>query len=227
MRVLPNVWAVQGRTGTTSCAWTGAFVIHSRSVLFRYDYSHLYSHFLHRATSGGIMDGEEEKKEAPKAPAILNEEGRIAYLDAIVTRSILIENAIAKNQHIDVWLVRGGGQESCLTAINAGSAGGEPENEACGKPTLEQVISQVGGSRPGVPQEKLPEFTSVARNSAKWARRGGWLLVKINTKYLAAGDAGESGWICLKSAPLLNAKYIPHPNPVAAVGGGRAIPNGD
>ncbi|MEF9674420.1 hypothetical protein QNM99_29700 [Pseudomonas sp. PCH446] len=80
------------------------------------------------------------------------------------------------------------------------------------------MISQVGGSRPGVPQEKLPEFTSVARNSAKWARRGGWLLIKINTKYLAAGDAIESGWICLKSAPFTKAKYIPHPNPIVAVG---------
>ncbi|WP_157015865.1 hypothetical protein [Pseudomonas batumici] len=173
------------------------------------------------------MIGEEEKKEeAPKAPTIMNEEQRIAYLNGVVTGSIAIGNAIATNRHINVWLVRGGGQEGCLAAINAGTAGGEPENEACGSPTPEQVRSQVGGSRPGVPQEKLPEFTSVPQNSAKWARRGGWLLVEINTQYLARGDGLESGWICLKSAPLVKAKYIPHPNPIVAVGG-KPLPNAD
>lgn len=182
------------------------------------------------SSSSSTKDTDEKKEEAPgtpSAPVILNEEQRIAYLDAVVTGTRTIEIALATENHIDVWLVRGGAQEGCLAAINAGSAGGAAENESCGKPTQDQMVSQVGGSQVGIPQEKLPEFTSVARNSAKWARRGGWLLLQINTKYLVAGDGVESGWVCLKSAPLIKAKYIPHPNPIIPTGGARALPNAD
>lgn len=182
------------------------------------------------SSSSSTKDTDEKKEEAPGTPATpvtLNEEQRIAYLAAEVTNTTLIENALMTGHHIDVCLVRGGDRDGCLQALNTASAGGEPANEECGAPTLQQVISQVGGSQQGAPQEKLPEFTSVAQNSAAWARRGGWFLIKINTRYLAAGDGGQKGWICLKTAPLLRAKFIPHPNPIILTGGARALPNAD
>ena len=109
-----------------------------------------------------------------------------------------------------------------MNALNAMTAGGGPRNPLCGPPSESQVISQVGGSQPGRRQEKLPEFTAVASNSAQWERRGGWLVIKIRAKYLARGDVGQRGWVCLHGAPLEWGQFIPHPNPVAM-----NIPNAD
>lgn len=155
-----------------------------------------------------------------------DESGIVSALNGVVTKTDVIASAIRTGKHINVKLVRGGSATGCEAAVTTKSAGGEPANAACGAPTVQQMISQVGGSQPGIPQAKLPEFTSVAANSAKWARRGGWLLVEINTSYLIAGDAGESGWVCLKNAPLVSAIYIPHPTAVSAPGG-KALPNAD
>lgn len=154
-----------------------------------------------------------------------DESGIVSALNGVVTKTEVIAEAIRTGRHIDVCLVRGGSATGCNAAVTTKSAGGEPPNAACGAPTVQQMISQVGGSQPGIPQEKLPEFTSVAANSAKWARRGGWLVVQINTRYLIAGDVGESGWICLKNAPLVSACFLPHPTP--AVQEGKALPNAD
>ncbi len=147
-------------------------------------------------------------------------------LEGIVTKTDVVAEALRSGNHKDVVLVRGGSATGCAAAVNASSAGGEPANVNCGAPTLQQMISQVGGSQPGIPQEKLPEFTSVPANATKWARRGGWLVVKINTRYLIAGDAGESGWICLKNAPLVFAQFLPHPEPLTAEEG-KAFLNAD
>lgn len=156
-----------------------------------------------------------------------DESGIVGALEGIVTKTDVVAEALRSGNHKDVVLVRGGSATGCAAAVNASSAGGEPANADCGVPTLQQMISQVGGSQPGIPQEKLPEFTSVPANSAKWARRGGWLVVKINTKYLIAGDAGEKGWICLKNAPLISAHYLPHPKPLPVEEGKKALPNAD
>ncbi len=175
---------------------------------------------------GAITDEEINMASTSSTLAPKDESGIVSALNGIVTKTEVIAEAIRTGNHIDVCLVRGGSAAGCNTAVTTLSAGGEPPNVACGAPTRQQMISQVGGSQPGIPQEKLPEFTSVAANSAKWARRGGWLLVQINTRYLIAGDAGESGWICLKSAPLVSAHFLPHPTPVSAPGG-KALPNAD
>jgi hypothetical protein len=170
---------------------------------------------------------DEEKMASSSKPSVVPiTEGSIAAaLSGVVTSTATIATAVTTKNHVDVVLVRGGSREGCLSAVNTLSAGGEPPSPGCGAPTLQQMISQVGGSRPGVPQEKLPEFTSVAANATKWAKRGGWLVVKINTQYLIAGDAGESGWVCLKNAPLLTAQFLPHPAPV--VEEGKKMPNAD
>jgi hypothetical protein len=68
----------------------------------------------------------------------------------------------------------------------------------------------VGGSQPGQPQVKLPEFTADKQKSVNWARRGGWLCVKIRAKYLTRGDTGQKCWVCKKKAPLIEARFIPY-----------------
>jgi len=159
----------------------------------------------------------------PSSSYVYTESQMTANLASKVTDTQTIANALAQNKPQNVWLVRGGSKEGCESAVNTRSAGGEVPNSNCGRPTEAQVISQVGGSQPGVAQQKLPEFTSVAAKAEKWARRGGWLLVCISTEFLAVGDKGESGWVCLKTAPLVECLYIPHPKPLT----GKAIPNAD
>ncbi len=188
--------------------------------------NYLYSPFQLGHPSGAFTDEETAMASTSSTLAPQDESGIVSALNGIVTKTDVIAEAIRTGNHIDVILVRGGSDTGCLAAVNNRSAGGEPRNADCGAPTLQQMISQVGGAQPGIPQVKLPEFTSVPANSAKWARRGGWLVVAINTKYLIAGDAGEKGWICLKNAPLVSANYIPHPNPVTAPGG-KTLPNAD
>ena len=137
--------------------------------------------------------------------------------DAVVAR-----NVRANNLECVVTLVRGCSKESAHAALTAMSAGGAIANEACPRPDEDHTVSQVGGSQPGKPQRKLPEFTSVPQKSLKWARRGGWLVVKVKTKYLLRGDVGQFGWVCLHAAPIEVGWFIPHPNPKAI-----NIPNAD
>ncbi len=146
----------------------------------------------------------------------------LGFLNARVTPDAEVAAAIAGNPSKIVTLVRGASAQGALAAMNAMSAGGSAQNAACGPPTESQIISQVGGSQPGKPQEKLPEFTSVAGNAEKWAKRGGFLMVQIRAKYLGRGDVGQSGWVCRKEAPLEGANFIDHPNPIAV-----GIPNAD
>lgn len=136
------------------------------------------------------------------------------YLNARLTSYHDVEAAVSSSGETIVTLVRGGSEAGSISALNAMSAGGEPADQNCGKPTESQAISQVGGSQPGVPQKKLPEFTTRSVNSINWARRGGWFVIKIRAKYLTKGDVGQYGWICLKNAPIESGQFIPHPNPV-------------
>lgn len=146
----------------------------------------------------------------------------LGFLNARVTPDLDVAAAVAYNPTKIVTLVRGTSTTSALAAMHAMSAGGDAQNAGCGAPTESQIISQVGGSQPGKPQEKLPEFTSVPGNAEKWAKRGGFLMVQIRAKYLGRGDVGQNGWVCLKEAPLEGANFIGHPNPVAI-----GIPNAD
>jgi hypothetical protein len=156
----------------------------------------------------------------------MNESQVIASLTARVTTDSAVAQAVNSDNNnsgeIIVTLVRGCSRDGGSAAVRAMSAGGAARDPQCGRPSETQAISQVGGSQPGRPQEKLPEFTAVASNSASWSRRGGWLVIKIRAKYLVRGDVGQSGWVCLHSAPLEAAEFIPHPNPVAM-----NIPNAD
>lgn len=120
-----------------------------------------------------------------------------------------------------VTLVRGASTQGGTQAAASNSAGGVAPDPNCGRPSEESAVSQVGGSQPGKAQEKLPEFTCKPEYSVKWARRGGWLVIRINAKYLVKGDVGQEGWVCKPEAPIAGA-FIPHPNPVAM-----NIPNAD
>ncbi|MBI2771725.1 MAG: DUF4765 family protein [Burkholderiales bacterium] len=130
-----------------------------------------------------------------------------------VTADSAVALAVSRNIDLTVTLVRGTAADSAVKALSTRSAGGEPRDPGCGRPSSSQVISQVGGSQPGKKQVKLPEFTAVVGNSDKWAKRGGWLFVRISTLYLVRGDLGERGWVCLRSAPVEMAQFVPHPNP--------------
>lgn len=152
----------------------------------------------------------------------MNEDQIVAHLRPKITSYQQVAAAVQNNPEAIVTLVRGGSGAGSLAALNAMTAGGQPRNAMCGRPNERQAISQVGGSQPGMAQVKLPEFTTVPERSVNWARRGGWLVVKIRAKYLTKGDVGQSGWVCFPGAPLEWAQYIPHPNPV-----GMNIPNAD
>jgi hypothetical protein len=151
------------------------------------------------------------------------DEGAIQhYVSRLITRSDLVKRAVATGTNITVTLVRGCTVESGLKAMNTMTAGGLQPNPTCGAPSHSEAISQVGGSAVGRPQQKLPEFTATGVIATKWARRGGWLLIKIKTKYLTLGDPGQDGWMCRHAAPLEWAQFIGHPNPKAS-----ALPNAD
>lgn len=75
-----------------------------------------------------------------------DESGIVSALNGVVTKTDVIANAIRTGRHINVTLVRGGSAAGCGAAVTSKSAGGEPANAACGAPTLQQMISQVGGS---------------------------------------------------------------------------------
>lgn len=154
----------------------------------------------------------------------MNESQVIAYLQRMVTLDLVVKQATNNigSGDIVVTLVRGCSQSGGMAALNSMTAGGAPRNPLCGRPSEAHAISQVGGSQPGRPQAKLPEFTAAAQNTLGWARRGGWLVVKIRAKYLVRGDVGQCGWVCLHGAPLEWGQFIPHPNPVAM-----NIPNAD
>jgi len=157
---------------------------------------------------------------APPAPR--SEGEAIRMLNRIPFSSYdTVANAVANDTDVMVTLVRGASTQTGQAAATNSSAGGETPNPSCGRPTETNANSQVGGSQPGIPQSKLPEFTCDPALSVKWARRGGWLMVRINTKYLVKGDVGQQGWVCLHSAPV-EAVFIPHPQPVAM-----NIPNAD
>lgn len=133
-----------------------------------------------------------------------------------ITPNAVVQNAV-NTPHLGetvVTLIRGGSQDGCMRAMNQMSAGGQPPNPNCGRPSNDQAVSQVGGSQVGRPQQKLPEFTANIRKSMNWARRGGWLVVKIKAKYLTLGDVGQSGWVCFHNAPLQWAQFVPHPDPI-------------
>ena len=88
------------------------------------------------------------------------------------------------------------------------------KDENCGRPTDEHASSQVSGSRPGKPQQKLPEFTCEVEASCKWAKRGGWMIVEIEAQYLEKGDVGQAGWVCHYAAPIKVLAVVKHPKPV-------------
>src|SRR4051812_28774229 len=100
----------------------------------------------------------------------------VAKLAQVVTPDATVALAVGTPAGALVPLVRGCSVTGGQNATTNQSAGGETPNPACGRPTNLEAISQVGGSQPGKPQVKLPEFTARASNSAAWARRGGWLL---------------------------------------------------
>ena len=156
------------------------------------------------------MQNQTSTRGAPRS-----EEEAILFLKGIPFSSYTtVANAVATHADVMVTLVRGSSTQTGQSAATNSSAGGETPNPSCGCPSESNAVSQVGGSQPGIPQSKLPEFTCDPDLSVKWARRGGWLMVRINTKYLAKGDVGQQGWVCLPSAPV-EAMFIPHPQPVA------------
>ena len=98
----------------------------------------------------------------------------------------------------------------------AGSAGGDQPNPDAPPPTMQQVVGQVGmdevapwASR-GTPfrQQEVVEFTISLRTAQSYGTRGGVIEVKIDRRYLSRGDVGASGWICLKSAPVIFVRHI-------------------
>lgn len=136
-------------------------------------------------------------------------------LAMFVTPDADVERAVNGKFVTNVVLVRGTSKDSAYRAMAAKSAGGDPANFATLRPTDGAAVSQVGGSQVGKPQVKLPEFTALKSKADKWATRGGWLYVKISAAFLLRGDVGECGWVANKSAPILDAVFVPHPHPVA------------
>lgn len=152
----------------------------------------------------------------------MSEQDALQYLNRTLTSHAIVKNAVANDDATVVTLAMGCSFKKAIAALNTMSAGGQQANRNCARPKERQAVSQVGGYQGGKIIEKYPEFTDNPQNTLKWARRGGWLVVKIRAKYLVLGDVGQSGWVCLHSAPLEWGSFIEHDRPVAM-----NIPNAD
>lgn len=100
-----------------------------------------------------------------------------------------------------VVLWRGTTPQVALLMEQKLSAGGGDPRPGCDAPTEDQVRLQVGGSRPGVRLQRLPEFTTNADVAKRFAG-GRVVCIWIKRKYLCKGSVAEAGWVALPEAPL-------------------------
>lgn len=95
-----------------------------------------------------------------------------------------------------VTLVRGTSKLPVEMMAANGSAGGEPANALVGRPTVDQVKTQVGKG------SFLPEFSTDIKIGDAFSRNRYLVVVRIKAKYLTRGSKVEEGFVANKSAPI-------------------------
>ncbi len=93
-------------------------------------------------------------------------------------------------------LYRGCGCDQLAMNLVFGSAGGDVINYDIGRPSEEEVKSQVAE------RNRLPEFTNSKSVASRFGTNNFCVAFKINSKYLTPGSGTENGFVTYNSAPV-------------------------
>ncbi|MGC2635832.1 MAG: DUF4765 family protein [Acidobacteriaceae bacterium] len=109
----------------------------------------------------------------------------------------------------EVFVLRGSRLDSAKRMYETGCVRGDKPDPNCGRPTEEEVISQVGGPQSGKEHFKFPEFTTEWHWAQTYATNC-IVMIAIKKKYLTKGSVSECGWVCYDAAPCRVAGVEPY-----------------